>query len=145
MNMLLSSRKLTWLIAGAALAGVAAPSLAQPADEEIVVSGRYGAMPDSVQSLSQPVSYADLDLSTAAGRAELRHRVRLTARYLCEKLGETDTGSSVTPSCRDAASRDALSRIGTLEANAAPRGTSWVAGPVWAPPYPSAWISKYPD
>lgn len=145
MTKLFSMGKLHWLIAGAAVMGVAAPALSQPVDEEIIVSGRYGKLPDSAQSLSQSVSYADLDLSTAGGRAELRHRVRLTARYLCEKLGETDSGSSVVPSCRDAASKDALSRIGTIEANAAPRGTTWVAGPAWAPPYPSAWISKYPD
>ena len=144
MNILLSPRKLGWLIAGAALVGAAAPSLAQT-DEEIIVSGRYGNLPESVRSLSQSVSYADLDLSSTAGRAELRHRVRLTARYLCEKLGEVDSSSSVVPSCRDAATKDALSRIGTLEANAAPRGTAWVAGPAWTPPYPSAWISKYPD
>lgn len=145
MNSLFSPRKLGWLIAGAAVIGVAAPALSQPVDEEIIVSGRYGKVPDSVQSLSQPVSYADLDLSTAGGRAELRHRVRLTARYLCEKLGEADSSSSVVSSCRDVAAKDALSRVGTLEANAAPRGTTWVAGPAWAPPYPSAWISKYPD
>lgn len=144
MNILLSPRKLGWLIAGAALVGAAAPSLAQT-EEEIIVSGRYGNLPESVRSLSQSVSYADLDLSSTAGRAELRHRVRLTARYLCEKLGEADSSSSVVPSCRDAATNDALSRIGTLEANAAPRGTAWVAGPAWTPPYPSAWISKYPD
>lgn len=145
MNRLIFPGKLGWLIAGAAFASLAAPALAQPADEEIIVSGSYGKVSDSTQSLSQSVSYADLDLSTVGGRAELRHRVRLTARYLCEKLGETDTGSSVAPSCRDAATKDALSRVGTLEAHAAPRGTTWVAGPAWAPPYPSAWISKYPD
>ena len=98
MNILLSPRKLGWLIAGAALVGAAAPSLAQ-SDEEIIVSGRYGNLPESVRSLSQSVSYADLDLSSTAGRAELRHRVRLTARYLCEKLGEVDSSSSVVPSC----------------------------------------------
>lgn len=145
MNRLFSPRNLGWLVAGAAFAGLAAPSFAQPADEEIIVSGSYGKVPDNTQSLSQSVSYADLDLSNPSGRAELRHRVRLTARYLCEKLGETDTSSGVTPSCRDAAARDALSRVGTLEAQAAPRGTTWVAGPAWAPPYPSAWISRYPD
>ncbi|KKC27781.1 UrcA family protein [Sphingomonas sp. SRS2] len=145
MNNLFSPRKLGWLVAGTAFMAAATPAMAQPVNEEIVVQGRYGTLPDSVQSLSQPVSYADLDLSTVSGRAELRHRVRLTARYLCEKLGENDSSSSVTPSCRDAASRDALSRIGTLEANAAPRGTTWVAGPAWSAPYPSAWISKYPD
>jgi len=141
----ISPSKIGWLIASAALLGAAVPAVAQSSDEEVIVTGRYGPMPDNVQSLSQSVSYADLDLSTAAGRAEFRHRLRLTARFLCEKLGESDTATSVAPSCRDAAVRDALDRAGTLEAHFAPRGTTWVAGPAWQPPYPEAWVSKYPD
>jgi hypothetical protein len=42
-----------------------APLLAQQAAEEIVVLGTYGQAPDSARSLSQAVSYADLDLSTS--------------------------------------------------------------------------------
>ena len=145
MTVKFSPGKLGWIIAGVAFMGVAAPSGAQPIEEEIIVSGRYGTVPDSVKSLSQPVSYADLDLTTAGGRAELRHRVRLTARFLCEKLGESNSSSGVVASCRDAAAKDALDRIGTIEANAAPRGTTWVASSRWAAPYPEAWISKYPD
>ena len=144
MKKLISPAKLGALIVGAALMATSAPALAQ-ADEEMVVTGRYGKMPDSVTSLSQTVSYADLDLSTVAGRAEFRHRLRLTARFLCEKLGEENTSSSVVPSCRDAAVSDALSRAGTLEAHAAPRGTTWVAGPSWTAPYPTEWVSRYPD
>lgn len=137
--------RFAWLLAGAALLGIASPSLAQD-DEEMVVTGRYGGTaPDSVKSLSQTVSYADLDLSTAGGRAEFRHRLRLTARFLCNKLGENDTSSSVAPSCRDAAVSDAMKRAGTLEAHFAPRGTTWVAGPAWSAPYPAAWVSEYPD
>ena len=145
MKSLFSSSNAGWLIAGAALLGASAPAVAQPVDEEIIVTGEYGKLPDSTSSLSQSVSYADLDLSSPAGRAELRHRVRLTARYLCDKLGETDNSSSVAPSCRDAAAKDALSRVGTIEANAAPRGTTWVASSHWVAPYPETWISRYPD
>jgi UrcA family protein len=145
MKKIFSPATLGVLIAGAAFMASSAPAFAQAADEEMVVTGRYGKVPDSVTSLSQRVSYADLDLSTAGGRAEFRHRLRLTARYLCEKLGETDTSSSVVPSCRDAAVKDALSRAGTLEAHAAPRGTTWVAGSRWSPPYPGEWVSRYPD
>jgi len=132
-----------WLIAGAALLGAAAPVLAQ-GGEDIVVTGRYGPVPDNVQSLSQTVSYADLDLSTRAGRDELRHRVSLTARYLCSRLGESDSATPPVPSCRDAAYRDAMQRVGTIEAQFAPRGTGWVAGPAWQPPYPEDWVSRYP-
>jgi UrcA family protein len=120
-----------------------APAFAQ-SPEEIIVTGRYGKVPDNVKSLSQSVSYADLDLSTSAGKQELRHRLNLTARYLCEKLGESDTATPPVPSCRDAAVKDAMDRVGTLEAHFAPRGTTWVAGPAWQAPYPADWSSRYP-
>jgi UrcA family protein len=132
------------LMAGAALAGGAAPAAAQSGAEEIIVVGRYGKVPDSVQSLSQSVSYADLDLSTKAGKDILRQRLKLTARYLCDKLGESNTTTSAIPSCRDAAVNDAMDRLGTIEARFAPRGTSWVAGPAWQAPYPEAWVTTYP-
>mgnify|MGYP001031220999 CR=1 len=109
--------------------------------EEITVIGKA---PDSVRSLSQPVSYADLDLSTKAGKDELRHRLALTARFLCDKLGETDSGSAVVPSCREAALKDAMARAGTVEEGFAPRGTTWVAGNPWQPPYPADWAKRYP-
>lgn len=138
-----SIRKGPVLFATGLLFATAMPAIAQP-PEEITVTGRYGRVPDSVQSLSQPVSYADLDLSTKAGKDELRHRVALTARYLCEKMGETDSGSGVLPSCRDAAVRDAMQRVGTVEEGFAPRGTTWVAGTRWQPPYPADWSQRYP-
>lgn len=122
----------------------AAPALAQSSSEEIVVSGRYGKVPDSVQSLSIPVSYADLDLSTQSGRDILRHRLNLTARFLCDKLGESDTSDPIAPSCRAAAVKDAMARVGTVEQGFAPRGTSWVAPSPWAAPYPADWDSRYP-
>jgi UrcA family protein len=132
-------------VAGVAALAAAAPSLAQPAGEEIIVTGRDGEVPDNVRTLTQAVSYADLDLSTEAGRRELRHRVNLTARFLCDKLGESRTSSvSVVPSCREAAVEDAMKRVGTAEESAAPRGTAWVAGPAWQPPYPQDWTEKYP-
>lgn len=121
----------------------AVPGLAQP-PEEITVTGRYGRVPDSVQSLSHAVSYADLDLSTKAGKDELRHRVALTARYLCEKIGESPNSTSVPPSCRDAAVKDAMQRVGTIEEGFAPRGTTWVASNRWQPPYPADWNERYP-
>ena len=64
---------------------LACPAAAQTA-EEITVYGQYGpgAQP---QRLSQAVTYADLDLSKPADQTELKHRMRLTARYLCGRLG----------------------------------------------------------
>jgi UrcA family protein len=118
-----------------------APVVVQPAPEEIVIVGHYGRVPDNVESASVAVGYADLDLSNPADRQILRRRISLTARYLCDKLGESDTGPG---SCRDTATQDALRRVGTIEENFAPRGTAWVRPPPWAPPYPNAWIQQYP-
>jgi UrcA family protein len=120
------------------------PAHAQPTSEEIIVTGRYGTVPESVKSLSLAVSYRDLDLSTPSGQAELKHRIGLTARFLCDKLGESDSSSGVVPSCRDAAVSDAMARAGTIEEHFAPRGTTWVAGPPWAAPYPPGWVTEYP-
>src|SRR5438477_13218556 len=60
-----------------------APVVVQPAPEEIVVVGHYGRVPDNVDSASVAISYADLDLSYPGDREILRHRISLTARYLC--------------------------------------------------------------
>ncbi len=124
--------------------GLPSAAIAQGVPEEIVVTGSYGRVPDSVRSLSQSVSYADLDLSTKAGRDEMRHRVNLTARFLCDKLGSSEAADALAPSCRQAAVRDAIDRLGTLEQNSAPRGTTWVRPPAWAPPYPADWTTRYP-
>ena len=133
------------LCLGAAMAILAAAAFAQaPPPEEIIVTGHYGRVPDNVQSLSTPVSYADLDISTPRGWAILQHRVRLTARYLCDKLGETDTSTSIVPSCRDAAVKDAMNRVLTVHEHSAPRGTTWVAPRPWAPPYPPDWMTRDP-
>jgi UrcA family protein len=128
----------------AALALAGAPALAQSAPEEIIVEGRYGTVPDSVKTLSQAISYADLDLSTDAGRDVLRQRIRLTARFLCNKLGETSSSTPLTPSCQDEAVRSAMSRVGTIEEGFAPRGTTWVRPPAWTAPYPADWPTLYP-
>ena len=131
-----------------ALLASAAPLMAQPVappppppPEEIVIVGHFGRVPDNVDSASLAVGYADLDLSNPGDREILRRRISLTARYVCDKLGESDTGPG---SCRDAATKDALRRVGTVEENFAPRGTAWVRPPSWAPPYPNAWVQQYP-
>jgi UrcA family protein len=143
MNRAIPASRLCWLLAGAALLGTSAPGLAQE-PEEIIIVGRVGPSLDDARSLSQAVSYADLDLRFQADRDELRRRLRLTARFLCEELGETSTGDAIAPSCRDAAVKDAMKRVGTIEENFAPRGTTWVRGPAWRPPYPESWVERYP-
>ena len=96
------------------------------ADDDLVVYGHYGPRPEDADSASTRVNYADLDLYYPEDRRELRRRVSLTARYLCERLGESDSGFSYGGSCRDDATRDALRRVGTIEAHWAPRNTAWV-------------------
>ena len=44
--------------------------------------------PDGTVTLSREVSYADLDLATHDGARELRHRIRYTARDVCEALND---------------------------------------------------------
>lgn len=151
MAVLIFSPVIRKLALGAAALTIASPSLSQtvvaqpvvvqPVPEQIVIVGHYGRLPDNVESASQIVSYDDLDLSIPADRDILRHRIALTARYLCDKLGESDSGPG---SCRDAATRDALQRVGTIWAHFAPRGTAWVRPPAWVPPYPQAWVTEYP-
>lgn len=141
-----SSRATLTTIFGAALsvAGVipATPVSAQTTVQELTVTGRYG--PDNQpRSLSQAVSYADLDLSSPEGRNELKHRISLTARYLCDKLGENETSDTVVPSCRNAAEQDAMAQARPIIA-AFKRGPQWAAGPAWSPPYPSTWDKSYP-
>ena len=136
---------------GAAALTFVSPVLAQPVavvpappPEQIVIVGHYdrgGTLPDNVQSASLAVGYGDLDLSLPGDRDVLRHRIALTARYLCDRLGETDVGPG---SCRDEATRDGLRRVGTIWEHAAPRGTAWVRPPAWTPPYPVAWVNQYP-
>ena len=120
---------------------VVQPVVVAPAPEQIVIVGHYRRLPDNVESASLTVGYGDLDLSIPADREILRHRISLTARYLCDKLGESDTGPG---SCRDAATRDAMQRVGTIWAHVAPRGTAWVRPPAWSPPYPQTWVTQYP-
>jgi UrcA family protein len=138
-----SMRSIAYGLCAATALAAGAPAMAQGTSEEIVVIGRYGSAPDSARTLSQAVSYADLDLSTASGRSELRHRVKLTARFLCDKMGESGS-SSLTPSCRDEASSSAMNRVGTIEQGFAPRGTTWVRPPAWQAPYPATWVQTYP-
>jgi len=146
MSVLIFSSAIRRLTLGSAALTLVSPALAQPvvvqpAPEEIVIVGHYGTLPDNVESASLVVGYGDLDLSIPADRDILRHRISLTARYLCDRLGENDTGPG---SCRDAATRDALRRVGTIWEHFAPRGTAWVRPPPWAPPYPQAWVTEYP-
>ena len=123
-------RALAWS-GGAALAfavGVAGPALAQGATanqgstvNQIIVTGRY-QVGTNVRTLSEPVSYADLNLTSDAGRDMLRKRVRDTAQHLCDRLGESNAVSTPTiPACVDDAVKNTAEAERTAIANATPR------------------------
>ena len=69
------------------------------------------ATPDMQFSLSQNVSYADLNLRTRHGAWALRSRVKLAARMLCKELDlRHPITASDSPPCYQTAAYDALYR-----------------------------------
>jgi UrcA family protein len=119
----LGGRKL-YIAAAAGALLVAAPAFAQEV-EELTVVGRAG--PDGeARSLSQAVSYADLDLTLAADQDALKSRVSDAARSLCDRLGE-GAAPAFGPSCRDAAVRDAQDQMKMAIAEAPARKAAELA------------------
>jgi UrcA family protein len=75
---------LTAIAATAALSFAAAAVAAdQPTDQ---VGRTYSGEPIQQMQLTQRVSYRDLNLSTPAGVAALKRRIRYTARAACQQL-----------------------------------------------------------
>ena len=132
-------KKITTLLGGlcfgAAAIAFAAPASAQT--DEIIVQGHYGRDIQDAPSASMPVSYADLDLTSPYDQDRLTRRIRHAASYLCDKLGESGSGDALVPSCEQAAVSDAMDRIWTVERDAAPRDTAWVAPRTYQPAYPA--------
>jgi UrcA family protein len=75
-----------------ALAAVSGAAMAQEKSPvQVTTIGRsYTGFPIVQYSFERPVSYANLDLSTSSGAAELKNRVRETAREACEELSAAD-------------------------------------------------------
>jgi UrcA family protein len=125
------------LLAGLAAAGLAlaaAPSLAQDVDE-LTVTGRVGPSGE-IEELSRAVSYADLDLTLASDRRILRDRVELTARELCDALGEPRAPvPPVSASCQRKAVNDAQSQMRQAFAMARPKTSLAYSEPL-PPPAP---------
>jgi UrcA family protein len=95
-------------------AASAAPAFAQSVDE-LTIYGR----PGDAQTLSEAVSYSDLDLTYADDRAVLRHRVNDTARRLCRELNSDDASfGNLGRSCQDIAVRDAMRQMKVAVAEA---------------------------
>jgi UrcA family protein len=100
--------------------------------EGITVTGHM-TYENEPEALSYRVGYADIDLRTDAGMDELNRRVRKTAEYLCERIGETNHSMSAAPSCRDAAISQVAPAVREAKLNAL-RTPNWKPGPAWTPP-----------
>jgi UrcA family protein len=73
----------------------------------------YNASAEQTRVKSQTVSFADLDLSKAAGAQTLYQRIKVAARHVC---GPADRYTYVTPSnvfrkCFEAAVADAVAQV----------------------------------
>ena len=84
------------LAAASALSGAAAPA--------------FAASPQQAQT--RAVSYADLDLSSAAGRARLEQRLATAVRAVCGRAAPTDlNGLAQVALCRDETLADAQAQL----------------------------------
>lgn len=103
----------------AVMLAMAAPAFGQAAMGDFTVIG-HGQGPHE-RSLSAAVVYADLDLTTTAGRAELRRRVRRTAAELCHQLGGgPGNATGLAFACEDEAVQSAAGFQRSAIARAAP-------------------------
>jgi UrcA family protein len=112
------------------LAGATSPAWAAPESEQITVDGPYtvrqeqtkgsigGEMGEQHLSVSQNVSYADLDLTKYADVETLRQRVRAAAKDSCRELGRRFPVSMYIPLTTDTCARDAA-RTGLAQVDAA--------------------------
>jgi UrcA family protein len=99
------------LLAAAVLAtaGLAVPAAAQTV-EELTVTGH--ALRNNPQSLSETVSYADLDLTQASQRAILNARVTAAAGRVCDRLNEARPhAGNLGHSCQEVAVRNASDQV----------------------------------
>jgi UrcA family protein len=98
----------------------AAPALGQESAVQFTVRG-HSERPHE-HSLSAAVVYADLDLTTSAGQAALRQRVRKTARELCRQLdGGPENATGLAFVCEDEAVEGAAGFQRTAIARATPQ------------------------
>jgi len=91
-----------------------APALAQVYDrgsvDELTVTGRLPGQ--RAYSLSEAVSYADLDLTRYSDRETLRLRVNDTARRICTRLNqESPNRANMGHSCQENAVRGAMDQV----------------------------------
>ena len=95
--------------AGLAAAALSAPAFAQTV-EELTVTGH--ALRNAPQSLSETVSYADLDLTRASQRTILERRISDAAGRVCDRLNEARPGpGNLGHSCQEVAIRGASDQM----------------------------------
>jgi UrcA family protein len=99
---------LATLTAVAALAAGAASQASAQALDELTVTG-HGPR---AQTLTDTVSYGDLDLTLRSDRMTLERRVSDTATRLCGELRQdAPTHHNMGVSCKDVAFRDAMGQV----------------------------------
>ncbi len=115
----------TLAFATLAVAALMAPAAfgqpAQPAyDASIEALTVTGHLPGyQLRSLSERVSYADLDLNTAGDRHRLELRVNSAARRVCTQLNQESPGpANIGRSCQDVAVRNAMGQVRQAYADA---------------------------
>jgi UrcA family protein len=106
---------LATLTAAAALV-CGAPAFAQSLDELTVTGHLNGSR---LQTLSDTVSYGDLDLTYAGDRERLRLRVNNTARRICDRLNQDSPNpANMGHSCQEVAVRGAMDQVRQVFADA---------------------------
>jgi UrcA family protein len=133
------------LAAFAGLAGLAfaVPILAQTIDE-LVITGHSARA--RAETLSERVSYADLDLTQARDRGMLRQRVNAAAGRVCDQLGEArPAAGNLGQSCQEVAVRGASEQMryafAAARSGPAYAGSYAVQASATAPAYAAAGLS----
>ena len=104
--------------------GYQAPDRYGAPEESVIVRPEFGVIqreklpgwngvgkffnPEERLTLSEPVSYSDLDLRYAADRAELRHRISRTASVICARIEAHAGAGSIMETTRQECVSDAV-------------------------------------
>jgi len=123
MNKKASVSRASWLVcstlgvafgADVALAQQAADVVVQADRPEIMVKTPVRGSVIKEISLAQHVSYADLNLTTPAGVAELKKRITAAADVVCKKIGKIYPESRPKGrTCTEITVKDALHKVHT--------------------------------
>jgi len=111
-------RKLILPAVAALMCAAAAPALAQTV-EELTVTGQWNGRGEPPATLSRVVDISDLDLRLAGDQRELRRRVDVTAREICDELGQDRPNhTNLGRSCQELAVQGAMDQMRIAVADA---------------------------